>query len=33
MLADLQTNHDGSNTHVQQFSHCKIGADDHDIIM
>ena len=33
MLVDLQTNHGGSNVHVQWFSHQKIGADDHDIII
>ena len=31
MPADMQTNHGGSNVHVQWFSCWKIRADDHDI--
>ena len=33
MLADAQTNTGSSDAHVQWFSHWKIRADDHDIIM
>ena len=33
MLVDVQTNPGGSNAHAQWFSHWKIRADDHDIIM
>ena len=32
MLADAQTNDDGSNAHVQWFSHWKIKADDPDVM-
>ena len=32
MPADVQTNGDGSDVHVQWFSHWKIRADDCDII-
>ena len=31
MLADVQTNHGGSN--AQQFSYWKIRADNHDILI
>ena len=31
--ADAQTNHGGSNAHVQWFSHWKNGADDHNVTM
>ena len=33
MPADVQMNPGGSNVHVQWFSHWKIRADDHDIII
>ena len=33
MPTDVQTNTGSSNAHVQWFSHQKIRADDHDIIM
>ena len=32
MPADVQTNDDVSNAHVQWFSHWKIKADNHDIL-
>ena len=32
MLVDAQMNDNASNAHVQQFSHQKIKADDHDIM-
>ena len=33
MLEDMQMDHGGSNAHAQWFSHWRIGADDHDIII
>ena len=33
MPADMQMNHGSSNVHVQWFSHWKIRADDHDILI
>ena len=33
MLADMQTNHVGSIAHAQWFSHWKIRADDHDVLI
>ena len=33
MPADVQTNTDGFDAHAQWFSHWKIRADDHDVIM
>ena len=33
MQADMQMNHGSSNAHAQWFSHWKIRADDHDIMI
>ena len=33
MVADVQMNHGSFNAHAQWFSHWKIQADDHDILI
>ena len=33
MPADVQMNHGSSDAHVQWFSHCKIRADFHDVMI